>query len=104
MENKETDNSNSNESLEEKLLSEIDNNLIIQELEGIRRREYKKIISTVYIVLCMIIIFISLLLLDSCRVLSSILIVLGLMLLQFENYILSFIYKNLDLYNCENNN
>ena len=76
----------------------IDDKAILNGMIEIKKKDCRKITENIYITICIITIFISLLSFNKYHLLSTILITLCLLLLHFKEYTLSFIYKSMDIY------
>ena len=77
----------------EMLLKPIDREELMTRMIEIGNKQFQELIRSIYIIICIIIIFISLLGFINYQKLSSIFIIISIILLQFKKYLLSFIYE-----------
>ena len=75
-----------------KILSQVNEASVINAMVEMRHEQKKKYIENIYVISCVLLIFISLILLDKYRFLCSILIVSGIISLHFKFEFLSLLH------------
>ena len=85
---------------EDTLLKEIDTDDIYDTMIQIKKNDFREMTYKIYIVTCVLILYLGFLFLNNYRLLCTTLIVIGILLLHFKYCTLLFIYKQLGI--CKN--
>ena len=83
------------ENIKSKILNNIEDENIVDEMVQIKTENFFKYIETPYIIVCLLVIFFSLLHWQYCSPIFSLLITLSLGLLHFKDFFLKLIYKKI---------